>query len=76
MKIPFVSLPNIIAGQRVVPELLQDDVTPEKIKEELLKALDRKEEVKKLLKGKVNSKLKGGAIRRLAEEIKLELGVV
>jgi lipid-A-disaccharide synthase len=76
VKIPFVSLPNIIAGQRVVPELLQDDVTPEKIKEELLKALDRKEGVKKLLKEKVNSKLKGGAIRRLAEEIKLELGVV
>ncbi|TCK04496.1 lipid-A-disaccharide synthase [Phorcysia thermohydrogeniphila] len=76
VKIPFVSLPNIIAGQRVVPELLQDDVTPEKIKEELLKVLDRKEEVKKLLREKVNSKLKGGAIRRLAEEIKLELGVI
>ncbi|RUM44205.1 MAG: lipid-A-disaccharide synthase [Desulfurobacterium sp.] len=76
VKIPFVSLPNIIAGKKVVAELLQDDVTPERIKGELLKVLDRKEEVKKLLREEVNSKLKGGAIKRLAEEIKLELGVV
>lgn len=29
--VPHVGLVNIVAGRRVVPELLQDDVTPEKI---------------------------------------------
>lgn len=28
---PFVGLPNILAGKFVVPELLQDDATPEKL---------------------------------------------
>lgn len=31
------SLPNILAGKRIQPELLQNEVTPEKISEEVLK---------------------------------------
>ena len=30
-KTPFVSLPNIIAGKKIVPELLQQDCTPDNI---------------------------------------------
>lgn len=34
---PYVGLPNILAGKFVVPELLQDDATPEKLAEAALK---------------------------------------
>lgn len=37
--LPYVGLPNILAGRFVVPELLQHDATPEKISEEALKLL-------------------------------------
>jgi lipid-A-disaccharide synthase len=29
LRTPFVALPNILAGRRVVPELLQEDATPD-----------------------------------------------
>jgi len=35
--LPYVGLPNILAGKFVVPELLQNNATPEKITEEVLK---------------------------------------
>ncbi|PKO43327.1 MAG: lipid-A-disaccharide synthase [Betaproteobacteria bacterium HGW-Betaproteobacteria-22] len=39
---PYVGLPNILAGKFVVPELLQDDATPEKITEAVLSLLSDK----------------------------------
>ena len=37
----FVSLPNIISGKEMVPELLQDDATAESLSEALLKELKK-----------------------------------
>lgn len=37
---PFVGLPNILAGKFVVPELLQDDATPEKLADVTIKLLN------------------------------------
>lgn len=37
---PFVGLPNILAGKFVVPELLQDDATPEKLADATIKLLN------------------------------------
>ena len=34
VKIPFVSLPNLLAGRRLVPELLQNQATPENLARE------------------------------------------
>ena len=34
---PYVGLPNILAGRFVVPELLQDDSTPQKLADAALK---------------------------------------
>lgn len=33
--LPYVGLPNILCGEFVVPELLQDDATPEKLSKAL-----------------------------------------
>ena len=41
----FVSLPNIISGKEIVPELLQDDATAESLSEALLKELKKSEAV-------------------------------
>lgn len=35
LKIPYVSLPNLIAGKKLVPEFLQNDCTPENLAESL-----------------------------------------
>jgi lipid-A-disaccharide synthase len=39
---PYVGLPNVLAGRFVVPELLQDDATPEKLAEAALKLVSDK----------------------------------
>lgn len=38
--LPYASLPNILAGRFVVPELLQDDATPENLAQALLNQID------------------------------------
>ncbi len=40
VSVPFIGMPNLIAGRRVVPELLQDDVTPDRIVAEVARVLD------------------------------------
>lgn len=40
VKSPYVSLPNLLAGRLLVPELLQDAATPEALAAELLPLLD------------------------------------
>jgi lipid-A-disaccharide synthase len=46
--LPYVGLPNILAGEFVVPELLQDDATPEKLSQAVLHWLDKPLEVARL----------------------------
>jgi lipid-A-disaccharide synthase len=41
-RLPYVALPNILAGRFVVPELLQDDATPENLSQALLNQLTDK----------------------------------
>ena len=43
VKIPHVSLVNIIAGREVVKEFLQDEVVPEKLSAEILQILENTE---------------------------------
>ena len=40
MKAPFFAQPNLLAGERVVPELFQAEVTPARLAEELARWLD------------------------------------
>lgn len=39
LKTPYVSIPNILAQRKLVPELLQDDATPESLSSSLAQAL-------------------------------------
>lgn len=75
LKIPYVTLPNIVASEAIVPELLQQDATPERMARELLAMLSdpqrRQAQIEGL--GRVRAQLgEPGAVRRGAEAI-LEL---
>ncbi len=41
LKVPYVSLPNLLAQKRLIPELLQDDATGERLASALLTELSR-----------------------------------
>ena len=38
LKVPYVSLPNLLANEALVPELIQDKATPANLSESLLQA--------------------------------------
>jgi lipid-A-disaccharide synthase len=40
IKIPYYSLPNIIAGKKVIRELIQNDATPENLAHEIEKLMN------------------------------------
>ncbi|MFT7338074.1 MAG: lipid-A-disaccharide synthase [Marinobacter maritimus] len=44
VKVPHVSLPNLLARQPLVPELLQDDATPESLGSAVLERLENQQE--------------------------------
>jgi lipid-A-disaccharide synthase len=44
--LPYVGLPNVLAGRYVVPEFLQDEATPENLAEALVKQYEDKENAK------------------------------
>ncbi|WP_456395521.1 lipid-A-disaccharide synthase [Desulfurobacterium sp.] len=73
VKTKYVSLPNIIAGEEIVPELIQKDATPPKIEEALMEIERNKERIRKDLSEKVKGKLKGNAIKTLCKEIRVSL---
>lgn len=46
--LPYVGLPNILCGRFVVPELMQEDATPENLTQALLNLVNNKEAVAQL----------------------------
>ncbi len=74
VRVPHVGMANILAGERVVPELLQNDVTPQKIANHVRGWLDHPESLapicQKLLA--VREGLGGGGASRRAAELILE----
>lgn len=46
--IPFISLPNILSGRQIVPELLQNDMTPERLGAAVIEWLDSPGRVQRL----------------------------
>ncbi len=47
--LPYVGLPNILCGEFIVPELLQDDATPNRLADALLDWLNNPNKVKQLI---------------------------
>jgi len=43
VRVPFIGLPNIVAGKKIVPECIQDDATGERLAQETARFLESKE---------------------------------
>jgi lipid-A-disaccharide synthase len=73
-KIPYASLPNILAGKRIVPEYLQFECTAENLSSELNKLLESKEYFQQMKNelGKYSQQLRINANERAAKAV-LEL---
>ena len=67
--IKFFSLPNILADEGILPELLQDDVTPQRISAELTNILDNRPLIVKKLQSACEKLGKSGAAARVAKKI-------
>ncbi|MCK8816355.1 lipid-A-disaccharide synthase [Natroniella sulfidigena] len=70
VKIPYVGLPNVIAEEEVVPELLQGAVTGDKIADEALNILNsnsKQEDITEKLDQVINRLGEQGAIKRVAK---------
>jgi lipid-A-disaccharide synthase len=75
IKVPFLGLVNLVAGERVIPELIQDDLTPDRLAHEALEILEdgQKREIMIEKLGMVKQRLgRGGASERTAR-IALEM---
>lgn len=71
MKAPYIALPNLLAGEALVPELIQDDATPERIAAEasaLLGDASRRERLVERFAA-LHEALRQGADRRAAETV-------
>lgn len=67
--VPFIGMPNLIAGRRVVPELIQGAVTPDRIVHEVRRLLDSRQAYSVAQRGlrEVRRRLgDGGAAERTA----------
>jgi lipid-A-disaccharide synthase len=71
VKVSWASLPNLLAGRELVPELLQDDATPERLAEAVLKQLDNPAERDHLDQAfiELHEQLRRNADERAAEAI-------
>ncbi|SDE98854.1 lipid-A-disaccharide synthase [Sporolituus thermophilus] len=72
VKIPYIGLPNIIAGRQVVPELLQDAANPDNVAREALALLTDDARRAQTLRdlSEVRAKLgEAGAVQRVARVV-------
>ena len=69
--LPYVGLPNILAGKFVVPELLQSDATPENLAQALLNLVANKQAVSDLEQrfGEMHLMLKQDAAKKAAQAV-------
>ncbi|MGH9368717.1 MAG: lipid-A-disaccharide synthase, partial [Thermoanaerobaculia bacterium] len=72
VRVPWISLVNIVAQEAVVPELLQEEVTPERLEREAERLLDspeRRERIRRSLERVASELGPPGASARAAESV-------
>ncbi|MBY6034787.1 lipid-A-disaccharide synthase [Marinobacter daepoensis] len=71
VSVPWVALPNLLAQKALVPELLQDEATPEKLGEAVLERLENDQERSRLQAAflELHQTLRQGADERAASAI-------
>jgi len=71
IKVPFISLPNLLANKALVPELIQDDATPQKLSSAVMHYFENPEESQALCNtfAEMHSVLKRKASERAADAI-------
>ncbi len=71
LKVPYVSLPNLLAGETLVPELLQKEATVDQLSEQVLAALGESDQRSALLQRftELHRTLRGGAGERAANAV-------
>ncbi|WP_144823118.1 lipid-A-disaccharide synthase [Marinobacter piscensis] len=71
VKVPYVSLPNLLAKQPLVPELLQHDATPESLGSAVLERLENQQERDRLTEAftELHHTLKQDADEKAAEAV-------
>ena len=67
--IKYFSLPNILADEEILPELLQDEVTASKISAEVIKILENRAEIVEKLQSACKKLGEKGAAARVAKKI-------
>ncbi len=76
VRVEHIGLPNLVAGRRVVPELVQRECTPERIAAELLRYLEQPAERASVVRAlaEIPARLGGpGAFERAADAVLAEL---
>lgn len=75
IKVPFASLVNLVAGRRVVTEIIQRDVTPERLSQEALSLLRDHAGRENMIKGlkEVKNALGGSGASERAADLAMEL---
>ncbi len=76
VRVPYAALPNLLAGERLVPELLQEAVTPEALAEAVLPFLREPGRAEGLRRRylELHRRLRRGADGRAAEAVLAMLG--
>jgi lipid-A-disaccharide synthase len=75
-KVPYIGLVNLVAGKKVVPELIQNEVLPDRLSHELTNILEDNEVRENMIRNLISVKEslgKGGASERTA---RLALGMM
>src|SRR5262249_1202911 len=76
IRVPFVAIPNLLAGQALVPELLQSDATPENLAAAARTLLENPISVQRMRQNLLSLRTQlgtPGSTQRAAEEIALAL---
>jgi len=78
VRVPHVGMANLLAGERLFPELIQDDFTPERLAREVLGLIGDRERLAAIRQGlaRVITRLKGPGASARAARVALELMAV